>query len=99
MKTENCQAFWHNKKGAGCVATFPSSELPEFVMKRWRQRQECDVYYYVQDQGIPLDEHGYRVSEYRAGKVWKLDDGSDRWNYYFDEPRTQNPVLKHEKRK
>ncbi len=83
MKTENCQAFWHNKKGAGCGATFPSSELPEFVMKRWRQRQECDVYY-VKDQEIPLDEHGYRDIEYRAGKVWKLDDGSDRWDYYFD---------------
>ncbi len=52
-------------------------------MKRWQQRQECDVYY-VKDQEIPLDEHGYRDTEYRAGKVWKLDDGSDRWDYYFD---------------
>jgi hypothetical protein len=71
MKTELCQAHWHNKKGAGCSATFPTTELGEFTKLRWRQRQPTSAYYVQPDGSLDRDD--------RAAVVWQ---GTDRrWQY------------------
>ena len=75
-KTKQCQTFWRNKKGASCGAVLSSSELPEFVMIRFRQRQQCDIYY-VQEDGSVSDKE-------RAGAVWQKDNG--RWDRFWFNP-------------
>ena len=59
---QECLALWRDKESYRCEVIL-TSELTEFILRRWQQRQECSVYYL----------NGTDIRDDRAGVVWQDD--------------------------